>query len=107
MPKATDHTGKQYGACRVIGRTPGEKLRWITECTHCGRVTERSSDALRVLRNLGGYERCNSCVEKTFAHLKPINEQRRDDGIEWRDGDGFVSTKLGRMQQDFYLGKMR
>lgn len=107
MPKPTDHTGQTYGACHVIGRVPGEAKRWRTECTNCGRTTVRSSDSLRVMKRLGGYEGCNGCAIKTFAHLAGLdNTPRRDSGVRWTDGEGFKTTKLGKLQQDFYTGKM-
>lgn len=104
--RTTDYTGCTFGACHVIGPA-GEPRKWLTRCTRCGRESIKSSDSLRTLKNIGGHEGCNACRERTYAHLKAINPPKElDIGHVNEDGAGFSLTPLGRLQMDFYLGRM-
>lgn len=106
--RPTDYTGRRFGGLYVIGPA-GEPRTWRTEC-RCGRETIRSSDALRAIKNAGGFEGCNACrVRKAPRGLKPESNSESmpiDIGHTYEDGAGFRLTALGRLQMDFYLGRM-
>jgi hypothetical protein len=110
--KAIDHTGKVYGASEVLGRGP-EPNTWRTQCTNCGTITVRSAAGLRGIKaNAAQYRGCSAC-KHTYMERRPgmrgfrprseTNEGQGDIGVLWKDGNGFESTEIGRMQQRFYL----
>jgi hypothetical protein len=104
MSKPRDHTGKTYGPCRVIGLAPGTRAHWLCECLVCGRIETRTAASVR------DYKRR---PHTNCAHCRPSYVTRSKDdayipdvgGIEW-DGKRYVSTPLGLLRQQFYLGLM-
>jgi hypothetical protein len=111
--KKIDHTGMVYGACEILGPGPKKKT-WKTRCTNCGTVTVRTDAGIRGIKaNASQYRGCATC-RNTYAErrkgvrgLRPrsdIDEVHGDIGVRWKDSGGFESTKIGIMQQRFYLG---
>jgi len=102
--KPKDRTGQLYGAYLVLGKAGKD---WSVRCTYCGSEYVRNSDVLRSARTRGS-KSCQKCYDISARKRHDDDPSKHDAGLIWSEDEGmYGSTKLGLMQHDFYLGRIR
>jgi hypothetical protein len=104
MSKPRDHTGKTYGPCRVIGLAPGTRAKWLCECLVCGRIETRTAASVRDYKRRP-HTNCAHCRPSYVTRTKEDIYIPDVGGTEW-NGKQYVSTPIGLLRQQFYLGLM-
>jgi hypothetical protein len=98
--------GEEFGIYTIVGVVGEGEVSgglYRVRCGHCGAEHTKPYAALRSCR-AKGTPRCTSCRTYVSRGAQP---GAKDIGLKWVEGEGFVNTELGNMQQDFICGRMR